>query len=261
MQISLQSSKKCLTADASAFYLIALATFLFCASAHGSVPKPRGSSLQHLLQKEIRNRPSNNFDSLLKKWESTYSTAAVQPLLSIAADRKLSDPDRYIAVMGAAKLGGTATAVPIIPLLKDPSWMIRNAALRALTALRDPVTAPAILPLLRDPALVVRVEAVTAVETLRPLGATEALLETLQNRANYHGGKAQWVPQHALQALVKLRAKNVAPKLAPLLNYDSDSKFQHLTINALETLTGENRAPGRPLAEKVREWKRVLAKQ
>ena len=146
--------------------------------------------------------------------------------------------------------------------------MIRSGTLRALTALKNPATAQAVLPLLQDPALVVRLEAVAAVDKLRPVGATEALLKTLEHDANYHGGKAQWVPQKALIALSKLSSDTsgrriasaalLAPRLKPLLDHHGDPELQKQTLVTLESLTGRSLKKGAPLAVRVREWKLAL---
>lgn len=212
-----------------------------------------------MLLKEIQRRPAGSFEPLLHAWEKRHGIAAVDPLLEAAADKsRAEDSVRYIALMGAAKLGGKETAPRLVVFLRDGSWMIRSGALRALTALRNPATAAAVLPLLRDPALVVRLEAVEAVEKLQPEGGAEALLATLEHAANYHGGKAQWVPQKALAAIAKLNATKLAPRLKPLLEHESDPELQKRTVATLETLTGKRLKLGAPLVERVREWKVAL---
>jgi hypothetical protein len=98
--------------------------------------------------------------------------------------------------------------------------MIRSAALRALAALHpgasETSVGAAILPLLRDPALVVRLEAVRTVRALRPEGAAPALLKAIEDPANYHGGKAQWVPSLALETLHELSALREASAMTRL---------------------------------------------
>src|SRR5262249_38406989 len=97
-----------------------------------------------------------DFEPLLQKWEQAYGTDGFGTLLWLAKDKKESDSHRYIALMGAAKIGGQASAPELVPLLKDPSWMVRSAALHALGGLGNPATSEAVLTLLHDPALVVR---------------------------------------------------------------------------------------------------------
>jgi HEAT repeat protein len=208
------------------------------------------SALNTQLRAQIRGRSSGNFEKLLKDWEHRYGTQAVSPLLAIASDRTAPDSERYVALMGATKLGGRETAPVVTRYLNDRSWMIRAAALRALSALKHPGTAAAVLPLLKDRALVVRLEAVEAVRALRPLGAADALIETLEHSANYHDGKAQWVPQKALNALVDLGAKDVAPRLRPLLDHQKDPELQKEAIHALNALTGRTL--------NAKEWKLAL---
>jgi HEAT repeat protein len=260
-----RNSKKCSTPEALALAAVfALPSLSLAASPPATAPMPelveaQGSStastvLSTVLRNDIRDRRSSTFDALLKRWQGSYGTRAVPPLIKIAADRGTADPDRFIALMGAAKLGGTEMAPILTPFLKDRSWMIRSGALRALAALNDPRTAREVLPLLNDPALVVRSEAVDAVERLRPEGAVDALISTIEHSHNYHAGKAQWVPQKALAALVSLKAVEVAPKLRPLLRHELDPELQKLTVETLEALTGKKLKQGASIAERIKAW-------
>jgi HEAT repeat protein len=215
--------------------------------------------VETLLRGDLATRKTASFNQLFTRWETRHGSQAVAPLVKIARDRKLQDPDRYVALMGAAKLGGRELAPVLATFLKDKSWMIRSGALRALSALGHPDTAPSVLPLLRDPALVVRSEAVDAVEKLRPAGAVEALMSAIEHGANYHAGKAQWVPQKALSALVTLKAKGIEGRLRPLLKHELDPALQLRTVETLEKLTGRSLKSGAPLRERVREWESALA--
>lgn len=234
----------------------ALALTLIAAPALALSAVPSTQALRQELNSSLKS--GSSFEPLLKQWNSRYGTLAVEPLLKLASDSKLSDADRYVSIMGAAKLGGREIAPRLARLLKDPSWMIRNGTLRALGALGHPDTATGVLPLLKDPALVVRSEAVEVIQRLKPAGASQALIEVLKDERNYHGGKAQWVPQKALQALTRIQAREQAPELAFLLSRDADPALQRLTIATLESLTGKKLKAGAPLSVQVREWKAQL---
>ncbi len=158
-------------------------------------------------------------------------------------------------------MGGKEAAPLLVPFLRDRSWMIRSAALRALTVLKHPKTSDAVIPLLRDRALVVRSQAVDAVRTLRPNGATEALVSALEHGANYQQGKARWIPQKALDALVELKpanAQEVCGRLKPLLQHRKDPALLERTVATLEALSGKRLKPGASLDEQVRAWQATL---
>lgn len=212
-------------------------------------------ALKPLILRDLESRRSLSFKAMLRHWETEYGTRAVSPLLQIAGDTRVPESQRYIATMGVAKLGGAAVAPRIVPLLRDSSWMIRTGALRALTALRNSKTTGSVLPLLRDPALAVRIEAVEAVQKLRPPGAAAALVSILERPENYHARKAQWVPQRALSALQALNAREMAPKLLPLLDRLHDEDLVRRTIETLESLTGKKLAAGKPLSDQAKAWK------
>jgi HEAT repeat protein len=251
MKTSLLSSKKCLTAKAVAI-LIALSGSAFAANS-------RIAPSQTALVQDINANKDADFESVLEHWTTQYGTLAAQPLLSIAKDRRNSDRQRYIAIMGAAKLGGPAVAEKLVPLLKDKIWLIRSATLKALAALKDPATAKAVLPLLKDPALVVRVEAIETVKILKPEGSAQALVSVLQSQENYRFGKAQWAPQRALSALVVLHDFSVVPYLRPLLDHQKDPELQRQTIFALQTLTGIDKDSKLALSTQVETWKKILS--
>lgn len=262
MQTWWPSSKKCSTAEK----LLTLSLFLaFAATSSLLEASPRKaatlasatpSSLELLVQiRDASRQPT--FEPLLRRWEILYGDAAVTPLLQISAGSG-TDSLRYIALMGAARLGGRTTAPRISKFLRDPSWMLRSGALRAMTGLRDPATAPTVLPLLHDPSLAVRLEAVTATAQLKPAGAAQALLRELASEQNYRNGKALWVPGRALAALAALHASQAASSLAPLLDHTGDPDLQLETLATLETLTGRTLKPGAPLSVRIREWKLAL---
>lgn len=163
------------------------------------------SPTEERIRRELESRPkAGDFQSLFNKWEKEHGSKAIAPLLNVASDPTTLDFDRYVAVMGAARLGGPASAPLLSPLLKDRAWMVRSAALKALAALGNKDASSAVLPLLRDPALVVRLDAVDAITKLAPPGSVEALIATLTDPGNYNKDKALWVPGRALESIRKL---------------------------------------------------------
>ncbi|MGK5082159.1 HEAT repeat domain-containing protein [Bdellovibrionota bacterium FG-1] len=208
-----------------------------------------------MLTREITTRSAPSFEPLLRHWQTNYGTLAVAPLLEVAS-QNIQDSHRYIALMGAAKLGGPAAASLFVPFLKDSSWMIRAGTLRILSALNQPTTAPAILPLLKDPALVVRAEAVEAAKKLHPPGTAEALADILEQPANYHNGKAQWIPQKALAVLASLQATTIISRLKPLLEHSQDPDLLTQTVTTLEKLTGITPKKGASLSARVQKLKK-----
>jgi len=203
---------------------------------------------------DLSARKSSNFASLIQSWQQKHGTRAIPHLLSIAGSTGTEDPDRYIALLGAAKLGGSGVEKDVVPFLKDKSWMLRTAALRALVAIETPSAGKSVLALLKDPALVVRMEAATAVARLRPQGSVAALLAAVRAPENYHQGIAQWVPQQAIRALVALKARDSAKELKTLLSHSRDPGLQKLTIAALGSLTGKTLKKGAPLSKQVEAW-------
>jgi HEAT repeat protein len=240
---------------------LALSGLLLALSAQAAPP-----SAQDLLAEIQDSRKTSSFEKLLKDWQSNYGTPAVSPLLQLAANKRIEEAQRYVALMGAAKLGGASIAPLLLPLLKDSSWMIRSGTLKALSVLHnfkgatEPEIATAILPLLKDPALVVRLEAIATVELLRPEGTEDALLSVLERPQNYHRRIAQWVPQRALKALQGIRSKKAVSQLLPLLDRTFDPSLQKATLQALEQITGKSldeKSKNLPLPAQILKWKGI----
>ncbi len=185
-------------------------TLLFyasCTPVWGATLSPK--EIYQTIHKELLRHQTPNFETLLNSWTLRYGNQAFLPLIEIAKERSLQDPIRYMALMGAAKTGGRNSAHSFKPFLKNPSWMIRNAALKCLRILNNPTNE--IFPLLHDPALVVRSEAITSVQALKPQGSMYALIDTLLSPENYHHGKALIIPQKAIKALEAITGKQTPP--------------------------------------------------
>jgi len=261
MMIFCQSLKKCLICS-----LFSVLFILFSPQTAFSLPLTPSQSIKirQEIRKDLALRKSAEFEKILRSWTRRYGSKAVEPLLNIAKKTTNDDTDRYISIMGIAKTGGKATAPLILPFLKDPSWMVRNASLRALMVLNNRKIAVSILPLLNDQALVVRNEAVLAVEKLRPRGALKAILATLDDQRNYRSGFAQWVPYKSLDAVVKISggkksAIATAKALQGLLSHKQDTKLLAKTVVTLELLTGIKLKEKSALKDKVEAWKIKLA--
>ncbi len=233
--------------------LTASAVLLLLSLACGAAEPPSQASLVS----DINADHAPLFLNLFAKWEKSYGVSTVRPLISIARDSRNSDRVRYIAIMGAAKLGGQASATFLTPLLKDRLWLVRSATLRALAALKNPKTAAAVLPLMKDPALAVRLEAVDAVRELRPPGASRALIVALQSQENYRYGKSQWIPEKSLQALAELHDASVVSELKPLLDHRKDPELQKQAMLTLEALTGKKVNEKLSLNQQIEEWKKL----
>jgi HEAT repeat protein len=203
--------------------------------------------------RDIRANHSNSFEGLLTHWEVKYGTDAYPALSRIAETRSYEGTERYIAVMGMAKLGGAPAAPALTKYLKDPSWMVRNAALHALSALKNPKTSTSVLPLLKDPALVIRIAALEAADQLKPDGLQDACLDALKDPNNYYRGKAQWIPQRALGVLTRntpsdsAGRKKISLALISAAKKPQDAAMEPILLLTLEKISGKSLDKTKPL--------------
>lgn len=259
MKILSPNLKKCLICSLFGLFILSVKPAASDPIELSPLKETSTLEIDHAIRKDLQSQNNISFQSLLQSWNTRFGSKAVEPLIKIASDSNWEDGKRYMALMGAARVGGKNSSPQIVPFLKDRSWMIRSAALRALCALDANDQGEQVLSLLKDPALVVRSETILAIEHLKPIKAIESLVQALHDPYNFHKGKAQGVPQLALQALVKLQAQaEIAPQLAPLLNYHRDPRFQQLTIKTLESITRKNFRQLPSLAKQVARWKEEL---
>jgi hypothetical protein len=239
------NSKKCSAAKLfAAFVCLSSAAQAWAAPPlHVNVKPTLGAPTASQLRAELRQtlgKKGGSFAPLLAQWEARYGSTAVPGLLSIAQDRANTDSDRFVALMGTTRLGGSETAPYLVPFLKDSSWMLRSGALRALSAIQSPqirIPASAVLPLLNDSALVVRSEAIDAVVALKLPGAGVALLGVLEQRSNYlSSGKPLWVPGKALAALRSLGPAVARDALPGLREWAKTKARAELLPAARETI-------------------------
>jgi HEAT repeat protein len=269
MQIWSLNLKKCSIAEKAPlrpaprtrFALVAtlLITFFSVLPSYSEAPP-----LSDVLLRDMKALHSNSFQELLTRWEVRYGTDAYAALGTIARDRKHEDSERYIAVMGMAKIGGVPSAPQLTPFLKDPSWMVRNAGLQAISALKNPDTTPAVLPLLKDPALVIRVQAVDAIAKLKPEGYRQACIDAVKDSGNYYRGKAQWVPQKAL-TILRTNApqdlntrKNISLQLTSIARKPQDKAMQPLLLLTLERVSGLQLNRQKPLTQALAQLESQL---
>lgn len=251
------SLKKCLICSCIALLISTSLSF----AKLSPTPEKSEPSIQSQIQKDLSLRSSISFKKILENWKKKYGPKAIPPLLSIAKNKSQPDSDRYIAVIALAKIGGIQQENQLKDFLKDRSWMLRIAALRSLVGLKSKKFKKEILSLSNDPALVVRNEVIHAIEKLRFKGSIPILIQSLRNKKNYHHGKAQWVPQSALETLVKIKApEKVAHFLLPLLTLRKDPKFQTQVLNTLEKLTGKKVKASLSIDQQAKKWREILKK-
>ncbi len=213
---------------------------------------------------EFRKQKRSDFQELIRRWDTVYGTASAPFLLKIAKDAKANNSDRYVAILAHTRILGPSKASELVLLLDDRDWMVRSAALKSIEILGYTAAAPKVLEkLASDPALVIRLQAIETLNKLRPTGLADALLRAAMDGqnyrpANFRTGRADWVPQKALEALRELRPAGYARKLLPLLNEMKDGRMRAHALHTIESLESKTLKSGRPFAERAAAWNQKL---
>lgn len=240
---------------------VGLALTLYASPVTASQSKLAKNPLVPALKKQIEEYRQSSFEPLIQQIEGKYGTESVFPLVEIAKNRAFQERHRYIALMAAAKIGGSESSKLLSSLLTDRSWVVRSGTLRALRSTSDAEVAVKSMDLLKDKALVVRLEAVDTVAHLKPKGWEHALLQVIDRPENYVRGRALWVPGRILKALKqcddpKLAQAAILPKLKPLLNHSQDQELVENTIATLEAVTHSTTPKNLSLADRIAYWKK-----
>jgi hypothetical protein len=218
-----------------------------------STTVPSAAAFQHQITNHLTTGKSlRGFFSAVHK---RYGAAAAKPLREIVHNDKNSEEVRWASLFGLARIAGSASVPTIQSLMNNPSWMLRDAALKSAAAIGATQLGAAIAARLSDQALIVRTTAVDVIGHLRLTALAPQLVTALFDSQNYHRGKPLWIHEHILTVLSDLRYQPAIPKLVELLQTRDEPKFQRSVIRALESLTGKSFA-NKPLAQQVYLWKR-----
>lgn len=264
------TSKKCLTLSS----LLLLLSTSGIPLSEAAVPPANRSVDQYLLSDltAFRQEKRTDFSSLIEKWERVYGEAVLPTLGRISKDPTAKDSDRYVAILAATKIQGPKSAADTMLLLGDKNWMVRSAALKSIEILGHSPAGPKVLEILaKDPALVIRLQAIETLLRLRPEGTAKALVAaTLSGQnyrpANFKKGRADWVPQRALEALRTMapdlksteKSHTISLELLALLNGAKDGRIRAHALHTIETLEAKTLRKGRPFAERVIAWNKAL---
>lgn len=255
-------SKRCLTPS------LALALAFFVSSAFAAIPASNPKvSMESILRGDLasfRKEKRTDFQELVKKWERVYGATTAPHLLKIARDKSANDSERYVAILAHTKIQGPKNAEELVKLLDDSNWMVRSAALKSIEILGyTPATPKVLAKLERDPALVIRMQSIDTLVRLRPEGLADALLHAAMDSrnyrpANFRTGRADWVPQKALEALRELKPKGYAQKLLPLMNESKDGRIRAHALHTIEVLENRSLKKDRPFKERAVAWNSAL---
>ncbi|MGE4234330.1 MAG: HEAT repeat domain-containing protein [Bacteriovoracia bacterium] len=178
-------------------------------------------------------------------------------LVKFLNDKGLPDEIRYTCLITLARLNGKKSLPVVKKFFNNPSWMLRDAAIRSTAALSGKQYRNDLESRLSDPSLIVRTSAVDAIAHLGLKESAKKLTDALFFPANYHHDKPLWIHQHIIDALLKLNAPNTVSRLVDLLQKQKELTRQKQTIAALEKLTGK-RFANKSVQEQVFLWRQNL---
>ncbi len=222
------------------------------------------------LQKEITQSltQGKSKSQIQNQIYNRYGTQSITALKQILKTQTNSDELRWFALLTIVRLTGKDSLQTIQATLKDPNWILRNAALKAAVAIEATELQDDIESLLHDKSLIIRTTAVDSIGKLQLAESAPKLVNALFDEKNYHKGlksKALWIYDHILNVLTQFQHKQSVPKLVKLmelrLNAEDTDENSPKLLTTLEKITGK-KFKANSLKEQVFLWKRnTLAEQ
>jgi HEAT repeat protein len=148
-----------------------------------------------------------------------------QELSKVVQNEKLSESDRWSAIVSAAKKDGEV-AVPILEdMLKQKkySWHTRTAIAQGLVSIGGPDATKVLQGMLSDHSLVVRTVVVDALGDMKDPSSLTPLTEEMKNKRNFIGEQSLWIRKHLVDAIAKTGQKKSIPVLITYLD-DPDTE-------------------------------------
>lgn len=233
-----------------------------------AVKLQQSSDIQQTIETELKKK--SDLKALTQLLEKKFQNTLTQELQDLAQNEKAPEEARWVAIFSLAHHGAAAknttpsiqvtTAKFIVPFLNHKSWLLRDAAIKALVILRDKTFSNQILKKLDDDALIVRTTAVQAIQALELTQFEKSLTDALFSEKNFNKEKALWIHKYILDTLAHFQAKGAVPKLVELLEKSKDETLQDKVIKTLEKLS-QKQFENKTIQEQKYLWRRYAMSQ
>jgi serine/threonine-protein kinase len=166
----------------------------------------------------------------------------------VLADQ-LKDPSKLVrkaALTGVAKLKGKVSTALVCSLLLDPDVEVINKAIDVIVHFNDPETVKHLLPAMKADNEFARR---AAVEVLNAIGTTNSVKELLEAVAD----EDWWVRSRASDALARIGGERVVSAVLELVR-DKDENIRRAAIEILNTCGDKRAVDHLILATKDKDW-------
>ncbi|MFH1262667.1 MAG: HEAT repeat domain-containing protein [Pseudomonadota bacterium] len=163
-------------------------------------------------------------------------TPAVPPLVSLFQDASASWQARWIVGIALGRLGTKTAREALEKGMTDSLFLIRMAAIQALTSRGDSSVAALLRPALSDRAMVVRCKAVDSLEALKDGDSIPDLVKELGAPRNFYRGRSLWIRGRIVDALGSIGDKKAVSALLAVLR-ESELEIRLRACGALTKLS------------------------
>jgi HEAT repeat protein len=170
--------------------------------ALAAIPKLNMAEVDKIRLLEASFKSTETSPISLKKMVFSLKNKAVPVLIKVMKDKSFPDKSRWQATMLLGQVMGKKSQAFIAKFTQHPDWVMRVAALKALTAL-DVKVSRLYQQALKDPSLIVRVQALESIAllTLKDCGA--AVWGMMFDQSNYSGENGKRKRTSIIKGVIK----------------------------------------------------------
>lgn len=159
------------------------------------------------IEKMLKNeRLTKQEMGLIKKDIKINAKSSIRSLLKVVKSDEYPDRSRWLSLVLIGKTMGKRSVPLMKKYLKHDHWMIRSAAVKSLTSLKERKLGDEYKNLLKDKSFVIRQQVLETISSLRIKHLEKDVLRMLGDRTNYISTKEGVVPSEVVKKAVKVLA-------------------------------------------------------
>lgn len=187
--------------------------------------------------------------------DELVKSANIQDLVKIAISNEHDAHERWIAIRALGLINSPVAIENLLVLLGDNLSGMRAAAAYALGDTKRTDVSIKVAELLNDPAVIVRAAASKALSQIKDPRTIPHLEKAIEDSSNHYRGTSLWVRKEFVIALGEINDDKALPVLMRCLT-DKDPVVVDQALIAIEKIVGFSYRDGRDKQEVITAWQR-----
>lgn len=222
----------------------------------------KANAIEKSLLIEFKQELNNKKLMSLKKKLFKLSGKSVPALIKVMKSKKYSDKNRWFATMSLAQIMGKKSSPFLASFLSHPSWVMRLASMKSLSALGEKKYSSNYAKALKDKSFIVRRQALETIARLKLTDKAPNVWAMLYDKANYYstkkgrGVKRTNIIREAVKTVGDLKFQKAKKPLLTMIQKDKYKDIFDEMDYSLVMITGK-KSPKGDRQSKKRYWRKV----